>query len=445
MEKKGSSRTGIIVSMGLALFASLFGAGNLIFPPFLGMGSGKDWITGFLGFFIMDAGMAAFTVFAVVGNRKSTINGVMGKVGNIPGKIMMILVILCIGPGIGIPRTAVTSYELGISTLFPGLPQWAFGAIFFALTFFLVIRPNKVVDIVGNFLTPALLIVMALLIVTGITHPISDPVQIQQAATFKAGVQNGYQTMDGMAAVMLVLMLITAANAHGITSKKEIKWMVAGADVIACILLGIIYGGLTYLGAMVSGDSNFQKLEQAPLLISITNTLLGKYGVLALSIIVFLACLTTAIGLVTVAGTYFEDVSNGKLKYRYVVIAVILISYAMSNFGLSTIIGIAAPILSILYPPIIVLIICTVFENVIKNDRATAVTAYVSLAISLVETLKIPVLSDLVASLPLASYGLSWLLPAVVVLLASRLLLGRSDDYRLEVPEDDTLEAVQGN
>ena len=153
MEKK-RSKFSATLCMGLALFAAQFGAGNLIFPPFLGRETGSSWISGFMGFFIMDVGLAAIAIASVVLNRKGNVDGVVGKMGAKPGKVLLTTIMLCLGPCVCIPRTAATSYELGLKTIAPSVPLWLYGLVFFLITLGLVIRPSKVVDIIGNYLTP---------------------------------------------------------------------------------------------------------------------------------------------------------------------------------------------------------------------------------------------------------------------------------------------------
>lgn len=409
------SKVSATICMGLALFATQFGAGNLIFPPFLGRNTGSDWFTGFIGFFIMDVGLAAAAVFSVVANKKGDIDGVVGKIGRIPGKIMVTVIILCLGPAVCIPRTAATTYEMGVHLLFPSLPLWLFGAIFFGVVLLLVMKPSKVVDIVGNYLTPILLATMALLIVIGIVNPISESQIVANSAPIHDGILNGYQTLDGIGGVLMTLMLVTAAKSYGFGEQKDIKHMVAGADMISAVLLALVYGGLTFLGSTVSGEPEFAGLAQAPLLIAITNKLLGSFGVIALTIIVLMACLTTAIGLSSVAGDYFEELSGGKIKYTTTVITITVLSYAMSNVGLSTIISLAAPILSVLYPPLIVLVVMAFLERFIKNDHVAGFAAYGALLFSLVDAIGIGgTLGTLMSALPFAEYGLGWITPALV-------------------------------
>ncbi|MFV0315225.1 MAG: branched-chain amino acid transport system II carrier protein, partial [Anaerotignum sp.] len=252
-------KTKTTLIMGLALFATFFGAGNLIFPPYLGHETGALWFVGFFGFFITDVGLGVLAILATVFNRRGDIQGVLGKMGKLPGELMAGLIILCIGPCLAIPRTAATTFEMGVSTLLPSFSPWLFGAIFFAIVLALTIRPSKVVDIVGNYLTPALLAVMLILIVLGMVSPIGPISPESQVVPFKEGILSGYQTMDGIGALLLTGIVTKNAYDKGFTDKKEASKMVGMAGIIAGALLMVIYCGLTYLGATTS-VSGFEDL-----------------------------------------------------------------------------------------------------------------------------------------------------------------------------------------
>lgn len=401
--------------MGLALFATFFGAGNLIFPPLLGRETGSSWITGLLGFGLMDVGLGVLAILAVVTNKRGDIDGVVSKIGRLPGKIMATLIIVCIGPFLVIPRTAATTFEMGVTTLVPSVNSWIFGLIFFAIVLVLTIRPSKVVDIVGNYLTPALLIVMVILIVLGIVNPIGPATAESKVVALREGLLNGYQTMDGIGALLLTGIVTSSAVNKGYTDKKEVSQMVAMAGIIAGVLLLLVYGGLTYLGATTSTVDSFASLNQAALLMTIVQALMGKSGMVLLAIIVFLACLTTAVGLTSVAADYFQNLTNGKAKYEHLVIVIVVFSYVISNFGLSTIISVSGPILSLLYPPTLVLVLLTFFDDKFKNDNIACFAAYFALLTSACELATgygVPL--GFVAKLPFASYGCAWIVPALI-------------------------------
>ena len=411
---KPKAKGPIIITMGLALFATQFGAGNLIFPPFLGRETGSNWLIGFAGFFIMDVGLAALAIYSVVANREGTVDGVTNKLGAIPGKVFVSIILLLLGPIICIPRTSATSYEMGIKGLLPGVPLWAFSLLFFIVTAVLALNPSGVVDVIGKFLTPVLLLVMVILIILGIVNPIGAPIATKDLIPFQTGITNGYQTLDGIGGVTITIILIVAAKKYGFTERNEVKKLVAGADIISATLLGLAYGGLSFLGASTASDSHFDGLAQAPLLIAITNKLLGGWGVIALAIIILLACLTTSIGLSSVIGDYFSGLSNGKVSYRTVVLVTIGFSFFMSNLGLDKIIALAAPILSAFYPPLIVLVIFALLDRWITSKYVGGMAAYTVFFTSLLSVLHgfgLPF--AFIKLLPFTKLELGWVVPAI--------------------------------
>ena len=426
------------VFIGLALFAMFFGAGNLIFPPDIGVRSGPDWFIGFLCFFIADAGLAVIGMLSMV-KANGRIENVTGVIGKTPSTILATAVILCIGPGIAIPRTATVTYGLGLAPVFNiaadnklALP--IFSVVFFLIVLALTIKPTRVVDIVGKVLTPVLVVALLIMIVIGFVAPkgsISDPLPGTQ--TVQYGILNGYQTMDGMASLFFAIIVISAVYAKGYTSRKDSTSMTINASVVAGILLFIVYGGLAYLGATTGtlwkslvGSPDF---NQAQLVINITDALMGKAGVIVLGIVVALACLTTAIGLTSATAEYFHKLSKGKLKYSHMVIAVCVFSAFICNLGLATILKIAVPILLLVYPIVVLLLVVTLFRRFINKQWAYKLAAIAALVVS-----AITVLGDTFGSLkeslafihklPLDAYGFNWLIPTLIALVIGMIIPG---------------------
>ncbi|MCI8515150.1 MAG: branched-chain amino acid transport system II carrier protein [Lachnospiraceae bacterium] len=408
-----NKRTRHIIAMGFTMFAAWFGAGNLIFPPFLGNMTGNSWLVGFLGFFIMDVGLALLSALMAITNRRGNVSGVVEKAGRIPGIVMVSLIMICIGPGLAIPRTAAVTYEIGVVPLIGTMNTWIFGAIFFAIVLALTIRPAKIVDIVGNFLTPILLVVMVIIIIVGIVNPIGSMAPpVEDVVPLKEGLLQGYQTMDGLGGFIPTFALVVAAASYGYKDKKETTKLLTQASIVGAIILGLVYGGLTLLGATTSGTAEYAGLEQAPMLIKITETLLGKVGLTLLSITVLMACLTTAIALTGAGADHFTKLFKGKVKQEYIVIVIVLISYVVSNYGLSNIISISAPILTVLYPPMIVLVVMTLFDNMLKNKHVAGFGAYAALIYSFLEVFVLS--KETVAMVPFGTLGLGWVVPALV-------------------------------
>ena len=402
-----------IIIVGFALFAMFFGAGNLLFPPFSGLITGKSWLTGFTGFILADVGLSLLAILAI-----AKCNGEVSKIFSRAGHKLSIAlgcaIMICIGPLLAIPRTAATTFEMGIQPIFSGFNSIVFSIIFFGITLLLTIKPSKVVDIIGSYLTPALLVALLVLIGMGIFNPLGEIQPSTIEGVFSEGVFQGYQTLDALGAVSLGAVIITSIANKGYTKQKEQVSMTFKAGLVAGAGLLVVYGGLTYLGATVSGlfESN---VSQAGLIVSITEMLLGFPGKVILGIIVMLACLTTAIGLTSATGQYFSKLSNNKVKYETIVTVVCVFSLVVSNFGVDKIIQFSAPILTFVYPPTIVLVVFTLFGEFIKNDNVFKFGTYAALFISILNIMsdfgvKVPLINNL----PLYSLGFNWVVPVII-------------------------------
>ncbi len=339
-----------ILVIGFALFSMFFGAGNVIFPPYLGMEAGSEWFSGFLCYFIADIGLALLTIIAMLKSGSDS-QGITRPLGKVASTILLTAVVLCIGPLLAIPRTAASTYEMSVLPLISGVSPVVFSAVFFAVILALCINESAVVDIAGKVLTPALLGGLLLLIAVGVFRPIgliADTPKIQNVPA--SGIMSGYQTMDVLAALIFGTIILKSAEGKGYTDSKSKNRVVLGAGIVASLGLLVVYLGLTYLGATVSMmfDSS---VNRSALVLAIVEALLGQTGKVVFAIVVALACVTTAVALVSSAADYFSALTRGKISYRAFVVFMCVFSAVVSNFGLDQIVSIAAPILSIVYPP----------------------------------------------------------------------------------------------
>lgn len=403
-----------IMAVGLTMFAIFFGAGNLIFPPYLGRMTGVEWFLGFFFFFIVDIGVSMIAIFATIRSNDLSMTGIPSRLGKKIATIVAIIIATCLAPCLAVPRTAATTFEMGWSQMFPNLSIWVFSFIFFAIVCFLTIRPSKVVDIVGNYLTPILVICVLVLIVLGIVDPIGPIADESTVVTIKEGIINGYQTMDPLGVGLIIVAIMGAVTEKGYNTKDVQGRLLARAALIAAILLFIVYGGLTFLGATVS-SGGFEDYNQAGLVVAITEELLGTWGVIMMAVIVLFACLTTAIGLTSGFAGTLEKLTNGKCKYKTVVIVMSVFSFVVSNAGIDKIISVAAPILSVIFPCFITMSVLMFFGKYIKNDNVIRVATLFAFVISLSEVLAgfgLPL--TYTQYLPLHEYSLGWILPAVI-------------------------------
>lgn len=440
MRKKTSFKD--IAVIGLALFAMFFGAGNLIFPPYLGTNAGSQWFIGFLCFFVADVGLALVAILGMIKSGEVSMHGITQKLGRVPSVIINTLMVLCIGPFLAIPRTAATTFEMGVMPLFPSINSWMFGAVFFLLVLLFTIRPSGVVDVIGKFLTPVLVLCLMAMIVIGFLHPIGDISSVAKFDTIKEGIMAGYQTLDVMASMVFIIIILSAAKSKGYTESKDVMGVVIKSSVFAAIFLFLIYGGLAFLGATTSAGG-FENYNQAGLVVAITESLIGSYGVLVLALIVFFACLTTAIGLVSSCASYFEELTKGKISYKTVVLITVGFSYVISNFGISTIISIAAPVLNLLYPVVLVLIVLSFFGKHIKNNNIYTCAALFALVASAMDVLcgfGLPL--EFVRSLPFGAYQCGWIVPAIIGGFVGKFVPAPKKSFAFEIEKDEDIDVI---
>lgn len=409
MQKKKTTVRDVIV-IGFALFSMFFGAGNVVFPPYLGLEAGPEWLTGFTTYFIADIGLALVGLFALL--RVGSSEAVLNRVGRVPAEILMCAIILCIGPMVAIPRTSASTYEMAIAPNISGVSPILFSAIFFALILALCIKESAVVDIVGKILTPLLLVGLFVIIVKGIVTPLGDIAALPQINNVAVtGIKAGYQTMDALAALPFGIIVLQSVTAKGYDSGRKQFRVVGGSAVLAGILLLAVYMGLAYLGATVSAQYT-NDIGRAQLIMVIIEALMGKVGMVLFGVVVGLACVTTAVALTSSAAAYFAELCRGKVSYKVFVVVICVFSAVVSNLGLDRIVAIAAPVLDVVYPPTLVLILIALVIPQVP-DRVSRAAAAGALLSSVLCTLHAHgVALSFVEALPLYDLGLSWILPA---------------------------------
>ena len=416
--------------LGAALFAMFFGAGNLIFPPFLGLIAGKEWHWSILGFFITGIGLPLLGVIASA-KAGGDIDKLGRRVSPLFSKFLGITVVLAIGPLLAIPRTGATAYEMSALQIMPSVSPIVFAVIYFGISLFLAIKPNDVMNRIGKILTPGLLVLLGILIFKGIFDPIGAPLSTEIAKPFTDGFTTGYQTMDAMAAMLFGSMVTLSLSQSGYTDVKDQLRMTTKAGIIAVIGLTLVYGGLGYLGAtggVLFGDG----ITRTNLIIKISNSILGNFGKYGLGLVVSLACLTTSVGLTATVGQYFSSITKGKLKYEWVVIATTLFSGIMSIRGVESIVKFAEPILVFMYPIVIVIILLTVFSRGKPNKSIYKYSVSATILVSVLKMCNMFDIGDylpqMIKYFPFSSWELGWIIPAILGIVIGLLIPGQEDE-----------------
>lgn len=385
--------------MGFAIFSIIFGAGNILFSTYIGTLSGSKWIISLLFFLLSDLGLVTLSVVALAKTNNDE-DLIYGKIGKMPSKILDVIMLACMGPLIAIPRSAATSFSmLSFKSML------VFSLVYFTLVFIFSYKSTKVVDLVGKYLTPILLISILLFIFIGVFK--SNNLLVNKLSTIDSvnlGLQMGYQTLDILCVSSLSYMILKYMKTKKY-NKKEQKVLNIYSFSIAIILLIIIYTGLSFIGAKY-GDFDFNENN---LLLTISKKILNN-GSIFLSIITFLACFTTAVGLTSSVANKYSRLTF--VKYEYWVIIICAVSMILSNIGLKNIINFASPILNVIYPLIIILTLFSFFN--IKNTNVHKFSCVSCLIVKIIclvyKFFGIPVF---VSKLPLYNLNLEWVIFAI--------------------------------
>ena len=432
---------------GLLLFGIFFGAGNLIFPPTLGAQSGEHFLPAIAGFVLSGVGLAVLTLIIGTLNPKGYIYEISTKISPWFATIYLAVLYLSIGPFFAIPRTATTSYAVGISPLLAdadkGLGLIVFTLIYFVAAFLIALNPSKILDRIGRVLTPVFALLIIILVILGALKYGGNAPQAAtaayQASAFGAGFLEGYNTLDALASVAFSVIAVETLKQLGFSSKKEYISTIWVVGIVVALGFSALYIGLGFLGnhfpiteeAMKGGTPGVYILSQA------TQEIFGSTAQLFLAAMVTVTCFTTTVGLIVSTAEFF----NGRfpqLSYKVYATVFTLIGFAIANLGLDAIIKYSVPVLVILYPitiTIVMIVIVNKFVPLSKPGMQLTMSLVTAIAVTsvLASSFEITTLTNLINSLPFANASLPWLVPAIMGILLSLVLPNKQESETFEM------------
>lgn len=422
------------------LFGLFFGAGNLIFPLHLGQLAGAHWGTAALGFLVTGVLLPLLSVLAVAVTRAEGVYDIGRPLGATFALVFMVLIHATIGPLFGTPRTATVSFTVGLAPFIPKAAQgWAllgFSALFFAAAFAFSYHENNILANVGKVLNPIFLALLFLVFVIAFLNPLGDPntAAVTSAYAHDAltnGFLEGYNTMDALAGLAFGVTVVTAVRSMGQHRAKDVSKVVAKSGVLAVGAIALIYLLLILMGAMSLGRFKVSA-DGGVAFNQLVNAYAGVFGQIVLAFLITVTCLTTAVGLVAAFAQDFHK-HFPKVSYHTWLALSCAASFLTANFGLDQIIAWSTPMLMFLYPLSMVLILLSVFSPLFHRDGVvylwvvlfTVVPAFGDMVVAFPAVVSNSAFGHLVASwrstLPLASMGLSWVVPALVGLVVGLL------------------------
>ena len=414
-----------VLTTGLMLFALFFGSGNLIFPPVVGASAGSHFLPVLLGFLATSV-LLPLTAIVAVSTSGEGILGLARRVGPRFGVVMPLAVYLSIGPLYVAPRVTTVSYELAtrpvleLLGLTPGRPAlFVHAVVFLGVTVLVALRPSRIANRVGRWLTPALLLLLAVLCVATVTG--SSPVDraatgAYASAPLTTGLTQGYLTMDVLAASVFGIVVIQALRDQGLHGTRQVARATVSSGLIAAVLLAVVYVGLAMIGQRTGGDVT----DGAGLLRAAASANLGTLGTLLFAAIAVLACLTTSVGLLSSWSGYAVTVVPRLPFDRHLLVSA-LVSLVLANLGLSEIIVVLSPVIVILYPVAMTLVVATLIDVAAPGHLRAAYLWPVAVSTVLAVLSALPSLGEERVSALLARTGLwndstGWILPTLLAL-----------------------------
>lgn len=417
-----------LLALGFMTFALFLGAGNIIFPPSAGLAAGSNLLPAALGFLLTGVGLPLLTVVALarVGGGMDSLTAPLGKVA---GTALAVAVYLAIGPLFATPRTAVVSFEMGIAP-FSGnepLPLMLYTIAYFSVVLFLSLNPGRLVDRIGKFITPVLLAALLVLGGAALFAPAGGLGEVQESyreAPLVQGFLQGYLTMDTLGALVFGIVIASAIRDRGVSEAGLVTRYSVIAGVIAATGLSLVYLTLFYLGATSQGIAGDAQNGVQVLTTYVQHTF-GTLGSLLLAVVITLACLTTAVGLLTACGEFFSKLLP--VSYRVVVITFGVFSLVVANQGLTQLISFSVPVLVGLYPLAIVLVALSLASGLWRSQSLVFVPVMaVTLLFGVADGLAASAFGDWVPAwfgqLPMADKSLGWLVPVLIALAVVFLL-----------------------
>lgn len=433
MDKKLSNKEYIYI--GSMLFGLFFGAGNLIFPVHMGQLAGQNLLPAILGFIMTAVGLPFLGIVAMGLSGKESLLEMASKINPKYGVFFTAALYLTIGPFFATPRTATVSFEAVFAPyLEPSMTKMAlflFSLLFFIAVLWFSLKPSEILKWVGKVLNPIFLVFLSVLILFGFFVPMGAASEIPvdasyQTGAFFKGFLEGYNTMDALASLAFGIIVVTTIQGLGVTKTTTIAKDTIKSGAISMLLMAVIYGSLVYLGATSRGI--FEISDNGGIaLAQISNEYFGIFGAVLFAVIITVACLKTAIGLITAISETFVHMFPNSLDYKQYVYLFTAISFGLANLGLSQIIAFSIPVLMFLYPLAITLIFLSITSSLF-NDRTIVyqMTTLFTLPFAIVDFLKaLPQgIKDAVgldgfiswtdAAIPLSDIGMGWLIPSLL-------------------------------
>lgn len=375
MKEKLNFKSNVLI--GSLLFGLFFGAGNLIFPVQMGQLAGNHSLHATIGFLITGVGLPLLGVIGAALSQSESLFDLAKPVNRLYSILFTCMLYLTIGPLFAIPRTASVAFTVGLKPFieeeYLQFGLFLFSLIFFVVTLYFSLRPGRILDWVGKYLTPIFLVLLFILIIATYVNPMGQVSQYAPQGNYMdqplfTGILDGYNTMDALASLAFAIVITTNIEKLGVRSPKQKAMETLKSGLVCLVGMSVIYASLAYMGASSLGSVSSAD-NGGTIMSMVSEHYFGFLGKVLLAAIVTVACLKTAIGLITSCSQMFSELFPRSISYNKYAIVFTAFSFIIANFGLNKIIRLSVPVLMFLYPLAITLIILSLLSPIINKQR----------------------------------------------------------------------------
>lgn len=332
-----------------------FGSGNLVFP--IAIGQAHPGSTFFAAFGILLTGVLVpfLGVYAMSLFHGST-SEFFKSLGKYGPFWFSLFALSLMGP-FGVMARCLTVAHGSIELLWPEASLIYTSLALCLIIYFFTRHKSQIVEVLGRFLTPFLLLSILALAYFGLSS--SEEISIQNNMPWNAfsdGFLQGYQTMDLLAAFFFSKFIIQHLDSQFPQKENQAhkQKILFQASCIGAGLLAFVYIVMVALGGAYS--PLLTQLPAEEMLGKIAMLTLGNYAGPLLCLVVVLACLTTAIVLTSLFARFVdEEICHRKLGNNRSLLLTLAIGFLVSTLNFAGIAKFLGPILAISYPSLIVL------------------------------------------------------------------------------------------
>lgn len=347
-----------------------FGAGNVVFPLYVGLIAGENLLLAMLGLLLTAVALPLLSLFAMVSYRGQQ-KRYFQRVGTWGGRGLLLVCLFLLGPFLVVPRTITVAHSAISETLLP-VSAWLFGLVYCGLVLILAFNAKTMLRVISNVFTPLMLLLLTALFIAGLLTPEQPMPSTLTGSPFIFGLKEGYFTLDAVAALIFgQFVYVQLRRQQQKLPHAEYKRHVFLAALLASLLLSAVYLAMAVSIWLHSTPAMLEPNQKQALLILVTKQILPASWSGLAGLIIAMACLTTATALSKIFADYLHHYARHKhwpFSETVCLLVTLVIAMGMSLIGFDGLMNAFVPVIFAVYPVFILLALHTFLRRAIPSQ-----------------------------------------------------------------------------